>query len=301
MKDVKIKYYDYFKYLIVIIFFLLILLIIFYNINKKQNVDEVISDEITQKIRYVQIIDLYDKPNQISFSEAMRTPNMLLNLRNFYSELINSNKFNFIEIENQILEFYGNYDKDNKFVNGYETGNVDEFINQKVKKDNDISYVTPLKAIQIGQSASDFFNLSKNISSGKYFSSGDYIYTHDKNIPILLGSDYKGIYNIGDSMEFSYLLTDFIGEVIGFMDQNESVSSNAKNIMLNTYIIMPLFDIDQIPKQTNFEFFLEAHYSNKTSGLIECKTTSEIEKLKQLIEEMSSKSQLVYSIIPIYE
>ena len=77
----------------------------------------------------------------------------------------------------------------------------------------------------------------------------------DNSIPVLLGSEYKSFYKIGDIITGNYYSKNTNFEVIGFIETDCSINyKNTSNITLDTYMLIPypstLWEVDK----TNFQF-----------------------------------------------
>lgn len=120
-----------------------------------------------------------------------------------------------------------------------------------------------IKAIQISENVIRDFNIT--VSEGNLYDQSDYIYEQDGAIPILMGDAYSSIYNVGDTFVFTYLYDDYLFEVIGFLEKGSKVALGGKGALLDTYIVMPSFNIRDNVSITNG---LKIHYANKTSGIV---------------------------------
>ena len=120
-----------------------------------------------------------------------------------------------------------------------------------------------VKAIQISENVIRDHNIS--VSEGSLYDQGDYIYEQNEAIPILMGDAYTWVYEVGDTFIFQYLYDDYTFEVIGFLERGNKVILGGKSAVLDTYIIMPSFNIgDNVPITNG----LKIHYANKTSGIV---------------------------------
>lgn len=91
------------------------------------------------------------------------------------------------------------------------------------------------KSIQIND---EFFkHFSLNVSEGRKFSKQDYVYKD--LLPIILGNQYKGIFNLNEKFSLYYLGIKLDCEVVGFLDKNSYFNNGYDLELLDYYIILP--------------------------------------------------------------
>jgi len=135
----------------------------------------------------------------------------------FYNAISSSKDFCFISMFNQPM-LVKNFRGGNQFV--YSESNLNN-----------------LKCFQLNQKAFDFYHLK--ISNSFEFQWDKVDYNSDK-IPVLLGSDYQGVYKIGDSFVSEYYSKNFEFIVAGFLEPNSFVYYKGNpEFYLDQYIIIP--------------------------------------------------------------
>ena len=88
--------------------------------------------------------------------------------------------------------------------------------------------------LQIGQTLSDTLDIQK----GRSFVDSDFIFRKGSEIPVILGSDYDGIYTIGDTFGLEYLYDNYFFKVMGILKKGSEISLNMK-YYLDKSIVMP--------------------------------------------------------------
>lgn len=123
------------------------------------------------------------------------------------------------------------------------------------------------------------------LSDGQLFTSESYKYEKDKKFPILLGSAYNGIYELGETIHIAYFFTDFKAEVVGFLKKDEKImTNNEPEVMLNDYMIMPAINFSKLTNEqvrnSGFErvFFIASLDVIRNSRLITTSSAMEIRK-----------------------
>lgn len=155
-------------------------------------------------------------------------------------------EFNYQSFKAELLEYTGEYNGELKFVDGY-IEKEECFLPgySKVYKtqtfDNKKYNATYLKAYSIIENTAKL--LDNQISEGRNFNSeGFKINSKDEYINILLGNNYRQLYNIGDILIFGDPNYKLKYKVIGFVNKGAKIiSSNtlAKENELDNFIIVP--------------------------------------------------------------
>lgn len=105
-------------------------------------------------------------------------------------------------------------------------------------------------ALHIDNQAWDLFSLS--IQSGREFSESDFMLTDQSpNTSIIMGSDFKSKYKIGDKLSLYSTGNQFIGEVCGFLTENSEIIMYNKPISLTSSIILPNKDYSTLFETDN--------------------------------------------------
>jgi hypothetical protein len=167
-------------------------------------------------------------------------------LLNIYKKLLTD--YDYHVIKAFPLVKYGTYNNELKFVEGYSEALTEEqrtnLANVAVTDWNgNETFATSLKAIQIGETDHDTFK--SYVESGRYFKKGEYkLADKAAYIPVVLGSEYKAIYQIGDVFQLE-LITELMNfKVVGFYKEQTVVAMGVGGIEplnLDTMITMPYF------------------------------------------------------------
>lgn len=172
--------------------------------------------------------------------------------------------FEFIEITTQPLELVGTYyEGSNIFV--VSPRSKKDLRNQLVNIGDKEVYVTPLKAIQLGQTA--YKLVSDYLDMGRGFNNTDFSYSKGDNIPVILGSNYKQSYKLNDNIIVNYLERDVTLNIIGFFKSDLSLRINSNNYNLDTYICSPYFDIVDVIDDED-KVFQRRYYFQRNRGYI---------------------------------
>lgn len=158
------------------------------------------------------------------------------NLKTFLDDLYHTKEFTFIsQIEHQGI-IVKNREIPDVFLEYYEQGNADYSISE-VGGNTEYS----VKALNV--SLNFFSENNIYVATGRTFDQDDYFLEEGDPIPVLLGSDYEGIFQIGDSFSGSFFASDAIFEVIGFLDSESFFLSRSSDCPISTrrYIITPVF------------------------------------------------------------
>jgi len=144
----------------------------------------------------------------------------------FYNYLNQSDELSILSIFNQAL-YVKNFKGDKAFYYTPE---------EALKAD---SSLTPsIKGIEMNQKAFDFHQLK--LAEGKEINWAGVDYQNGAKIPILLGYQYKGVYQLGEVLEIDLYGKLFQCEVVGFLSQETKLSyKDYIDENLDNYIIFP--------------------------------------------------------------
>jgi|GEM_PF-1822129 len=140
---------------------------------------------------------------------------------------------------------------------GYEEGEADFYESENV---------LTLKAIYVSPNFENENHVT--LSTGRWFATEDFTVSRPDNIvlPVLLGSTYKDLYQIGDEIENAHPATSkgVTLSVIGFLNENSYFyDNNNEKIILNRYMIIPNYDInyDYVLSDGSYESFFSDSYN----------------------------------------
>lgn len=171
----------------------------------------------------------------------------LENYFELYSQLCNNSKFDYYECYLQYLEKL----PESQYFYNYE--------NESLQKNCEAAL-----CIQISENLQNTNHLK--CYAGKLFAEKDFQYV-DATIPIILGYEYRNLFEIGSCFSAIYLYDTYTFEVIGILEKDSRIYNMTSNIYLDKYIIMPSFNVLQITPETETDG-TRIHYANKTSGLL---------------------------------
>ncbi|MCL2839983.1 MAG: hypothetical protein FWE05_04340 [Defluviitaleaceae bacterium] len=196
-------------------------------------------------------------------------------LRAMYQEL--NERFNYIVILTQSLNYLGYYSGDERFVESLPFGNID--LRNRLVSDTEGNefFITPLNTVMVGRTLFQYFD--NNIVKGRNFIESDFYFNSPTDvINIILGYDYIGVYDLNDILTLtlygkviSFRVIGFYGEGTEFPNMNHGF----ENIYFDRSIIMPLFAITYDPTSEDDQMFQIIHYSQKASGNIRISATAE--------------------------
>jgi len=228
-------------------------------------------------------------------------------LNNFNNDVFKNNKVVFYHA---VLQPIGlkEYPPDKKFSAYYESD-----FNNIYEHEGAFYQIT--KSMQVTKSVFDY-NVVELIE-GQYFDDSAYVYEAGrKEIPVILGSDYRPYYKLHDQLEVHHYFEKFIGRVVGFAKENSFIfTNNEPQQVLNRYILLPSMSLSEQPsellqKTEVNEVFFRALLLSKMGGILMTnlnalevrKEIGEIEKVTnftdyQIIGANSLAVDLLYKMI----
>lgn len=272
--------------------------------NNSKISDDQLNNSAYIENTYFRVMSSYGVGDNPGFFDMFNTDNSLERLK-----LLNDNlneEFNFFEFYTQPLYYEGHYNGDKKFVEGTEFG--DDCINQEIVNSLGATVTTtPLKTFMMGKLHSD--KLKDFIEDGRNFDVNDYtINNPNEEISIILGNEYKNIYQINDKLTLSLHEKQLNLKVIGFFKKNTKIKYQNSEFIFDKSILIPFYDITYKPSDKLDEVYQKLYYSQKNEGLIKINedSTNDIEIVKanylNKVEELANNYDLLYSIpsSPVY-
>ena len=162
------------------------------------------------------------------------------NVQNFYYDLNEKFEKEYIysfDQEMNIYDFRGNLDFSEFYIESWGEERLKQYT---------------INAVQVNQNAVDYYNVKA--TNGYTFNTSDFVIQKDLIVPVILGSDFIGIYEVGDIFEGSYLTDDLKFEVKGFLskDQKQLIRMNLDEVNLNRYVVLPVIEDDNNLLSTSF-------------------------------------------------
>lgn len=144
-------------------------------------------------------------------------------------------------------------------------------------------------------------NFEFKIDVGRYFSKEDFKSSNSLNTPIILGSEYKKFFNLGDIIEYKNQYGGDIRKlkIVGFLEKNSIFISDENTINLDSYVIFSLKDINNTisldsnnQEYDNMVNFLQIRLFREI--LIQSEENSDIIDDINLMIKENSLSNLIY-------
>lgn len=259
------------------------------NIVDASSIKSDISDS-----EYFNVINLYDINDNLTYKKFFDLDGSLTRLKKMNKDL-NSN-FDFVELSFQSLEYLGYYNEDKSFSRS--SKNFDA-TNQKVQIDGKETYVTPLKTVQLGKTI--FSEMKDKISEGISFTDKDFEFSYGISIPVILGAEYESIYKLNDTFSLEYLQNIFEFKVIGFFNKGANIVINQNKTILDNYICMPYFNIEEEPTDDKYHLFQQRYYFQKNDGFIKISNQNidkdaEYKLYKNKLNQIAKENSLLYDL-----
>ena len=179
-------------------------------------------------------------------------------LKSFYLDLSKNTNYLYLEKHLQPTEI-ADFSGSDIFRSAYEGGymNPPREVNQK--------QYSEVNTCQLNAAAIQYYQLS--VCKGELLSEEDMACT-SLTIPVLLGYEYSGVYDIGDTLDADYLLTKYQFLVVGILKQNSAIVKDDYISYLDRYIIMPSLTWDTESTKAGGVLTQGATYFNKINGTV---------------------------------
>lgn len=169
----------------------------------------------------------------------------LENYRELYSQLCDNPEFDYYECYSQYLELL----PESQCFYDYE--------NESLRESCDAAL-----CIQISKNLQNINDWK--CFTGRLLDAKDFQYDGDI-IPVVLGYEYRNLFQTGSRFSAMYLYSTYTFEVVGILEKDSRIYNMFSNICLDKYIVMPSFNILQMSQELEG---ISIHYANKTSGLL---------------------------------
>ncbi|MBO8462705.1 MAG: hypothetical protein IAC13_02095 [Firmicutes bacterium] len=195
-----------------------------------------------------------------STSSFIRDYNKVAALKKFHKELNHSQQFEYYESILQPISLF-NFKGSEIFGYEYEAGYVPEEGTESEEK--------LVKQVLINWQYTKKVNLQSMIKDGRAFVEEDFITDNYEEIPILLGADYRGIYEIGDIIKGKPQVdVNATYRVIGFLKKDSSMLVNNRLTFLDRYILAPSLTIEKQPDTLADLMYQGFLYLQKSNGIV---------------------------------
>ncbi|MGE0911024.1 hypothetical protein ACQGRJ_11750 [Bacillus atrophaeus] len=178
----------------------------------------------------------------------LSSPSNVDKLRVLYEKFDSTKKFQFLNITQQpvgILNFNG----PQSLLAGFEENSIIE----PYESETDHQMYDTIKAVQMNKQAMELLDIK--LSEGELLPDKTFEYKENNDIPVLLGSSYKGLYNVGDKITVEYLFKKMDVRVIGFMEKNTYTTiGQDSQVYLDRYMVLPMMHFNQIERKDK-EFY----------------------------------------------
>ncbi|MCO1340097.1 hypothetical protein BJH93_14560 [Kocuria polaris] len=210
-----------------------LLVVTVFNVSSfEQSTDVAINRSFSQKadVDMYGLVDRLDEPE--AFHEFRQSRQNLEALGAFYNGLNEHAELSLLSVFDQpvpVRDFAG----DTTFDPGYGT----EVSVRGTYADEGGHSVQDVKSLQLNQNAFDFYRLEVDEGDGFDWDAVDYT---SGTLPVLLGSSYSGVYDVGDVMRGSYYFRPVEFEVMGILDDRASIYYQGElNHYLDHYLLLP--------------------------------------------------------------
>ncbi|MBO0422583.1 hypothetical protein [Enterococcus plantarum] len=214
--------------ILAVFFFLIYLFLLFavtMNVELSSNLNEASNKELFA------LTDTLTEPD--AFYNFRQSKESLTTVKSFYEKLNTNETINFISSFDQPLQiedFKGKIEFNEAYGTDMEI--IGNYIDPMTKKE-----VFDAKCFQVSKKFFDHYKLE---TENDALFPWDDINIDNHTLPILLGSNYKNSYSVGETIKGSFYLKPFDFKIIGFLKENTSVFyKNDLNKYLDDYIIIP--------------------------------------------------------------
>lgn len=200
-------------------------------------------------------------------------------LKNAYTHL---SSLDYYEISNQYLEITYPSIK-TECLYGYEYGNAET-------RTQNGSTIYPTKCFQISENCCSLFEIT--IAEGRTFCAEDMNYVTNKIIPVIAGHEFSSNLKIGDNLEGLYIQENLTCQVVGILKEGSNINLGGQKVCLDTYLLIPSFNMSLDPIDERDDLFQVRHYANKLSGKLHYNSIFDFLKYYKTISHINKNTLL---------
>ncbi|MEG1132542.1 MAG: hypothetical protein RSD77_09495 [Romboutsia sp.] len=218
---------------------------------KRYYKDYIKNDEIYYQLAFYQSgFILKDLSSDISSIE---------NTKSFISDLRNQEDFTYAKYTSN-QNIFINSDELDKI--GIGKSDLNKFISPDLGDPN----LTALSSHQMDKNGFDYFKF--DTYEGRGFNKEDYILKSSSDqLSIILGYNYKDIFNVGEKIKYTYAGKQLEGEIVGILEKDSRIfNNNIDEISLDNEIIIPLTDFEYMPEDMEEQYHQAIVYMDILGG-----------------------------------
>lgn len=210
------------------------------------------------------------KGDKIYYQSAFFQAPLILNELNSNARSLENAKEFINELRNQYDFIYTKYNAEQDVIikndeiekRGIDNKDISQFIYSESK---DLGLIN-LDSYQMDESGFEYFNFKMH--DGRSFNEDDYILeSESEELPIILGYNYKDIFNVGEKIKYIYAGKEMEGEVIGILEKNSVIfNNNTDSTLLDNKTILPLPDFKYMPKDAEEQYHQSIVYLDMLNG-----------------------------------
>jgi hypothetical protein len=139
-----------------------------------------------------------------------------------------------------------------------------------------------------------------DLTEGRFFNEEEYLYEAGKQLPVLIGADFKTYFDIGDEINISYLNREMDFVVVGILDEDSYiVDRNHFTVFLNKHFVLPAIDI--VDDFTGVgRTFQQRVYLQHTNGIIysDLAPIAIVDKIQRFSNELGLEPHYILLNVP---
>lgn len=199
-----------------------------------------------QKREYEQIYtdcqyySLFDSLVNELEDEIYKNPITIKQLKLFNELLKKEESFTYLELYNNAV-YIKEYEGPLENLNQYETGNYEQNHKVEIHGVGNGCY-SAVKGMWIGNNVAEHFALT--LSDGTFPEEQDFLWDDTHTVKVVLGNGYRSDFQIGDTFCIDFFVGNRQAEVIGFLEEGETILYKNRLVNLDNYLLLPQYEMD---------------------------------------------------------
>ena len=228
--------------------------ILFGNVMSiKTRTDEVFSASAGEELY------LYD--NVEPLGPVIRNPEQVQAVKRYYADLATDDRFKFYERIGQPISV-GGFKGTDIFCYGYEHGGA-----VNIYEMHNMQQYTTVKQLALNFVAYQDF-LANQVADAIGFTEEDFYLDESYILPVLLGAEYEGVYEVGDVIDCLYYGITTKYKVRGFLRQGACIPRKGQMVYLDRYMVTVSPTVTLEPQSEDEAYWQGALYFHKLNGSV---------------------------------
>ncbi|MGN1084470.1 MAG: hypothetical protein ACI4QX_05670, partial [Lachnospiraceae bacterium] len=178
-----------------------------------------------------QYYSLFDSFVGKTEQEIYQDPRSVMKLKKLNELLRAEESFTYLEVYDNAV-YIRDYSGPLENLNGYETNSYERSQNAEIHGKG-TGYYSSVKGLWYGENVAEHFGW--RLSEGAFPKGRDFVWNEADTVKVVLGAGYRDTYRVGEKFRLDFFLADKDAEVVGFLEEGETLFYKNRLVNLDYY------------------------------------------------------------------